>query len=475
MRRRTAIAAVTMMLHGGILQAQVVVTDQELRTLFTDYTDSIVKATTVDERTDAADPLSEPLPFFLLLVSGPGRGAIVELFEAQRDTKQIGAGAVNAGSTSIAVRGDSPSVLGFAFEHGLVTGVRTGETVTFRGNLVGLIEAAGRAGFVESYDDDRAEVRALRKVSFSLSFDPGWGNDNIVDPAADRLTAWSARVDIWNQRDPRHRSHGRLWAALDEKSGEEMLKRLSETLSYVFENERPFAEWRATTLKRVAMEPADTMATVVREQLIAFSRLHLSQEALRRIASLAEATHAFLRARGQLIETFARSPLFVVEYTSSRPRDQPNVSDVRMIAETAFLGGNLVANAAASLFDEVPPGAEKLRHLDGAIQWDLPLKYSKAGSGAVFTIAGRLQRIQRGIVLGNVLLPDTKGTIGVIQLKLTAPLADTGLRIPISVTWANRSELVKERFVRGQIGITFDLDTVITRRLLETGFANDRP
>jgi hypothetical protein len=32
------------------------------------------------------------------------------------------------------------------------------------------------------------------------------------------------------------------------------------------------------------------------------------------------------------------------------------------------------------------------------------------------------------------------------------------VKVPFSVTWSNRSELIKEKDVRAQVGITLDLD-----------------
>ena len=52
-------------------------------------------------------------------------------------------------------------------------------------------------------------------------------------------------------------------------------------------------------------------------------------------------------------------------------------------------------------------------------------------------------------------------TIWLGQLKLTIPVQDGGVKIPISVTWANRTDLVKESVVRGSIGFTFSLDSLL--------------
>lgn len=48
------------------------------------------------------------------------------------------------------------------------------------------------------------------------------------------------------------------------------------------------------------------------------------------------------------------------------------------------------------------------------------------------------------------------------QAKLTIPLGNTGIQFPISVTVANRTELIKEKEVRGQFGFTFDFSKLVS-------------
>jgi hypothetical protein len=54
----------------------------------------------------------------------------------------------------------------------------------------------------------------------------------------------------------------------------------------------------------------------------------------------------------------------------------------------------------------------------------------------------------------------TKGHLGVVQAKLSLRLTDS-VKIPLSMTWATRKELIKEKDVRGQIGLTLDIDQVL--------------
>lgn len=67
------------------------------------------------------------------------------------------------------------------------------------------------------------------------------------------------------------------------------------------------------------------------------------------------------------------------------------------------------------------------------------------------------------MVRWNTVKRNTKGDIALGQLKLTVPMKGSGVKIPISLTIANRTELIKESDVRGNIGITFDLDSIFAK------------
>ena len=52
------------------------------------------------------------------------------------------------------------------------------------------------------------------------------------------------------------------------------------------------------------------------------------------------------------------------------------------------------------------------------------------------------------------------GAMSGLESKLEFPAANNGMRIPLSLTISNRTELIKESEVRGQIGISFNLDSL---------------
>jgi hypothetical protein len=62
----------------------------------------------------------------------------------------------------------------------------------------------------------------------------------------------------------------------------------------------------------------------------------------------------------------------------------------------------------------------------------------------------------------NLLLAP-KGNIAIGQFKVTLPIKNGIIKVPISFTWANRSELINESEKRGQIGLTLDFDTLFKK------------
>ncbi len=61
------------------------------------------------------------------------------------------------------------------------------------------------------------------------------------------------------------------------------------------------------------------------------------------------------------------------------------------------------------------------------------------------------------------LLVTPKGNVGIFQAKLTISIKNFGMQIPISFSVSNRTELIKEKDVQAHFGITFNLDTFLSK------------
>jgi hypothetical protein len=181
---------------------------------------------------------------------------------------------------------------------------------------------------------------------------------------------------------------------------------------------------------------------------------------------------AFTELRGK--------PQFSFEYTFTRPVNQPDTHNVRLVFGVNPYGGKglLSANLATTFYNEVQPGARygRVRDFQAAAQFDRPLG-NVFTHPAVFTLAGYMQyqfdpsviNISPGLLVPgtSITLPKDaqvllgpKGTMGIAQAKLTLKMGDSGMKIPIGVSWASRTDLIDATDVRGHIGITYDLDTL---------------
>ncbi|UCC84456.1 MAG: hypothetical protein JSW46_05865, partial [Gemmatimonadota bacterium] len=76
-------------------------------------------------------------------------------------------------------------------------------------------------------------------------------------------------------------------------------------------------------------------------------------------------------------------------------------------------------------------------------------------SKTTISVSGRFSRLE-----------EADDEIGIAQIKVNIPVT-AGLRLPISVTYATRTELIDEEEIRGNVGLTVDFD--ILQALSQTG------
>jgi hypothetical protein len=175
--------------------------------------------------------------------------------------------------------------------------------------------------------------------------------------------------------------------------------------------------------------------------------------------------------------------LATFDWTTTRDPNLPDLYTLTGVYETSFgkdRKTDFTANVALSFYRRNPTGsAHQLKDFALTGQFDKPLG-SVFEIPFVFTASGKWQYLPKDIPVSAAALatgadltttppPPTgetsmtatapKGHLVVGQAKLTIPLKG-GARIPISVTLANRTELITEKKViaRANFGVTFDLD-----------------
>jgi len=425
---------------------------------------------------DTFSPLtnSDTFALALALAMTPHDAYVTKIEEARVD-KQVGSTSASSGSTSLLTKASVPSIIGLAVENGALQKEVNGTTLTFRGNWVGLIKALGDNGFFKSYDDDDPTTRFLRRASFAVSFDTSRGQQpGTFTASGQQLSAYSFRFDIYNKRDPRNSSYTQKWSNLISVQGQAMTQDLTAFAALFFlpgKNAAPglvsdpnLMKWLAAAQDAIVAAPADQVDKVVRAQLDNLRTVQLSPTAKKVIADFERSAKSYLEDRGRLLEEVANGPIVTFEYTNNRPGNQPNYSNFNLIGEFSAFNGraDLTTNASFSTFAKKPTGARGLaRDFQMSGQLDVPLGDIAKTGPFVFTMSGKYQHLFSDITTtGTTPTTAKKGNIGIGQFKLTIPVKGSGVKIPLSVTFSNRTELIKESKVRGNIGITFDLDTI---------------
>lgn len=397
------------------------------------------------------------------------RSILVSEIEEARVDKQVGGSNANAGSTSLVTKGSVPSILGLAVENGALMRTDSGTTITFRGNPIGFIKALGEKGFIASYEDDGPTTRLLRRLSFALSFDTNRGDEQgTFTGDRQQLSAYSFRFDIINKRDPRHSSYKKKWDNLIYTKAQAITSDLRKLFVKYFSEHPAFLAWHESAKKAVAETEMNAVERVLKEEIHKLQALELSPDIEGLIKLFAKNLNDYLQNRDAILKDVANGAIVTFEYMNILQVDAPNLSNFKLIYEDSLFKGkaDLAFNASATVFDSKPKEIDigTVHSLELGAQLDVPLGQVQKIGNFVVSFAGIYERMmENAITPGGMMIPDTKGHLAMGQMKLTIPAKGSGVKILFSVTFANRTELIKESEVRGNLGVTFDIDSLFAR------------
>ena len=167
---------------------------------------------------------------------------------------------------------------------------------------------------------------------------------------------------------------------------------------------------------------------------------------------------SFEKQRTEFLDRVKKGLLVTIEYVNSRPVNAVSTSSLTFIAERGASGADFTVNVSTSLLNGTLPPAtpDRLRDFQAAGQLDAPLLRRTDTGTFLFPLSGKYQYLRRDPAAGVATPTTPSGTIAVARVKLTIPLGANGAKIPLSVSFADRTELIKERDVRGNVRITKD-------------------
>jgi hypothetical protein len=442
------------------------------------------------------------------LVDKAAYKTLVDLMAVSAST-QIGSSSDSSGSTSVAMKGLVPAILGFAVEHGAIARDVNGTVATFRVSPAGLVKAFQGKGLLDIYHDYSSDAgfRFASRFSGSVSFDTSLG-DSPGTLLADeqQLTGWSVSAVLLNNRDPRAKGYAKQWRELGNQQGTELIKARA-ALDEALKKWPAFAAWQQALTARVRREVdepwasgPDAKSAAARRTAVARFKAILETElpALSTLAAPDPEVNAAMSAYVVLLTTVvdARNDIYAYankgsiatfDWTTTRDETLPDLYTLTGVFETSFARSrkdDFTSNVALRFYRDTPTGGDRqFKDFSLSAQWDRPLG-RVLEIPFIFTAAARYQYIPDDIPVpaSALIVPETgggtdappppapspavgvaiapKGNLILGQAKLTIPLK-SGARIPISVSFANRTELIKEKDVRANFGFTFDLDAFV--------------
>lgn len=426
--------------------------------------------------------------------------------EKKRTDKQVGAGTNSSGTTSLVVKGGAPAIIGLGIENGALTSSVSGDTVTLRLNPFNFGSAFFmRTGLlqIKDYTGNRnkdAFEEFLKKLNFGFSFDTTRGTETptfIV--SKQQLSSWSVRYEFINRRNPLSSSaditalRNNYFASqapridavtqavldldsnpvLKEKSDKWINDLNLDLAANLPQNCQQRIANRATNPAAAALFEScrDRIFQIVSNHIANFPAAEVAKNevVISQFRNLLTSQANFREERSKFLNEVNKGMVVAFEYTNNREVNAPDTSNFRFIVEKGVFAQkkftmDFTLNAELTMYNKKPAEAatKRIKDFNLAFQTDIPLNDILQFNDSVLSFALRYTRQQGDVILPNGVVADgTKGDILFGQAKLTLPLFDTGIKLPLSLTFGNRSEFIKERFTRANFGLTFDFDQIL--------------
>ena len=448
--------------------------------------------------------------------------ALFRAFEKVRTDKQTGASAGTAG-TSIISRGVAAKTIGIAAESGALTESVKGQVVTVSGNLAGVPSVLASQGIIPFCDERFSggqdciksnTLRFLRKLSFAVSFDTSQNAQTVTGTPAGptggsgpaptpvnfsvnrhEISSVTGRYEIWNRRDITSKDFQAAWEKAVDKdpdfnaAGTAVVGQIEKSIGSILAS-TPYKTWRtsATTALQAAENDTDdqllTLWTGLLKQLVDGLKTDPSfEESMRQLMSTIQ---AYDEAEDAFIDSIADKPVITFEYVDNRPVGQTPVSTFRLIGELGWGKNMLTFNGAVGVYDNAQPviagqPSSRVRDIEGGVQFerklgtlailgaaalDFSAYYQNTRSASVLTVDPKqpLPGIMfTGLPSTATQVFTTPGNIGVGQMRLVLGPGGSSVRVPIAVSWSNRTDLINKPGWRAQIGISYDFDSMFSK------------
>lgn len=416
--------------------------------------------------------------------------------ELQRVDKQIGAPPSASGSTSLLEKAGLVDLLGFAVEHGAVLREDNGTSTTFSATPYSLLtlQVEDTASAYNRYDLlRRVEVSGSVKLNSDTSSQQG------ID--FKKFEQWSVRIRLWGDRSTRSREFEDKWNTNVRSKIEPILADENAVVGSVLDH---ITEIR---VRANALDPTlrDTIAAYLASSTDKADSVRIEHVQDIILRSVHDAFYAPIiadpslvtieqrkmivtqlvprldhrkkfdevpQAADAIIKEAEQSDLVTLSYTDHLVDNGSDYSEVKLLAEGTvpfpdlprpdlIVNGSVALNHDPQHTTKIDQHTIRSYSVAGSLQWAADNVIGVALMGALqkgtaltkdkmtIAVSGRYERTE-----------DQDANIWLAQGRIAVPITP-GVSLPLSITYASRTELVDEKEVRGNFGITVDTDKLV--------------
>jgi hypothetical protein len=427
--------------------------------------------------------------------------------QTTRTDKQLGTTAASGGSTSAAEKPGWSDLLGFAIEHGAIQQQVGGSTLT--------LSTTPYAFILPTQDDTAAANRQygnLKRLGLSASFNISDKNATLTNARRQNLSQYSAKLRFTSERGPNTKEFDSRWTQFIRPAIQSYLNSLSGGIETLFGDQTELQKFRDTFNTNAVASIKSDVAAANDSALTVAQRAAARATAKPKVAgtilcslktqvfdevkpdgtgifkidkakkdrivgvvlpSLIAARKQVGKAKDmfdQMLKDFEKRPEASLSFTNNRPPTGTEYGTFNFLYQQYLPNTpiKMTLNAGPSFYHRPDPklNQKTFRDFITTVSFegrrDSPFKTTVLDlSQMTYSLTARYQRLEE-----NRGVPKKKADIAVVQFKLDIPISK-GVSIPLSLTYANATEQVKEKHVVGNFGLTFDADKfLVVKKLL---------
>ena len=428
--------------------------------------------------------------------------------------QQNGASVGSGGSTNVVSKGITANILSVASEYGALTETTSGQTVTLQGTLAGIPTFLESGNLLKPCTNTILAVHCIKdstfnnlsRFSYTVAFAASQNSPQVSGSSSGSnsssqpltfnasyhsINSASAKVVLIQGASASPLEISKAITALTDNTtlstngvttAQTALITDFGTALQTWAN-REFSKLSTANAQEVEDEWKSWGAALEQSLCANNPNCKLQQDA----ADYADAYTTYQQAQHKFFSNLRHAPVLSLEYDANLPVSQPSNSTIRLIGAISPTPSlTFTLNAASSFYNGTPsasiPGAQILRDFQvaaetaytlgskttnilGASTASLAYYYQDQTSPAILNVAPG-QPVP-GVTFTNLPANATqvfaqRGVINLAQAKFNFNPRKSSINIPFSVTWSNRTELVTQPAWRGQVGITYDFDSLFS-------------